>query len=557
MSIVFTVLAFLVIFSLLILIHEAGHFFAAKKSGVKVEEFGMGLPPRIWGIKKGETIYSINWIPFGGFVRTLGEGDESKEGKTSKRSFKNQSLRVQAFIVCAGVIMNLLLSFVLLTVGFWIGMEPLIATQEDFLNGIRDGQVQTEPGIVVVESNQPYNTVVYNGEDLDIRSFEPGDRLLGFETIEEWEALVLSVEEGGEAPLISVDRADGTGGAEYLTAELLDQTVFAPFYLSGLVYQDNPNSVFFGTLKQGDVLVSVKDPAGALYPLLTAEDFDTALKTLESPLILTVFRPTEGTFELDLNLPTENPVISYVEVGSPAEAAGLKVGDRIVSVGGRAVTQASQVVEFTGMYKESVTNEAGETSETIKYRVFKLGATEPEFVTLTLRPEDGRVGVGIADIEPSFGMSSIYEGFVPFTLVEIKDVQLGASAPFVAVTEMWRLGKMTAVTFVGVLKQFLTAGGIPEGVSGPVGIAQMTGVTIQDGFAATLRFIAMLSLSLGVINILPFPALDGGHLAGILFQAITGKKGNARWVNLINTAGFVFLLLFIAYVTFNDVLNLL
>ncbi len=543
MSTVFTILAFLVIFSLLILIHEAGHFFAAKKSGVKVEEFGMGLPPRLWGIKKGETIYSINWIPFGGFVRTLGEGDDSKEGKTSKRSFRNQSLRVQAFIVCAGVIMNLLLSFVLLTVGFWIGMEPLIATQDDFLNGIREGQVQTEPGIVVVESTS---------SDLSA-----GDRLLNFETVEEWESLVAVAQKGEAAtPLVTVAKADGTQISVPLTSELLEQTTFAPFYLSGLIYQDNPNAVFFGTLQQGDVLVSVEDPEGEVYPLLTGDDFDAAFKNLSSPLILTVFRPTEGTFELDLTLPTEPPVISYVEVASPAEMAGLNVGDRILSVGGHTVNKASQVVEFTTQYKQSVTSESGETSETIQYHVLKSGATESEFLTLTLRPEDGRVGVGIADILPSFGMTSVYEGYVPFTLMEIKDVQLGLSAPFVAVTEMWRLGKMTAVTFVGVLKQFVTAGGVPEGVSGPVGIAQMTGVTIQDGFAATLRFIAMLSLSLGVINILPFPALDGGHFAGILFQAITGKKGNTKWVNLINTAGFVFLLLFIAYITFNDVLNL-
>ena len=70
-----SILAFVVIFSLLILIHEAGHFFAAKKAGVKVEEFGMGMPPRLWGYKpkKSDTLYSINAIPFGGFVRLYGE----------------------------------------------------------------------------------------------------------------------------------------------------------------------------------------------------------------------------------------------------------------------------------------------------------------------------------------------------------------------------------------------------------------------------------------------------------------------------------------------------
>lgn len=132
MQIFITIVVFLVIFSALILIHEFGHFTAAKRAGVKVEEFGMGLPPRIWGVKKGETLYSINWIPFGGFVRMLGEDGESKK---NQNSFASKSPAVQLWIVSAGVVMNLLLSFVLLTIGFWIGIDPLMVDQEDFYNG--------------------------------------------------------------------------------------------------------------------------------------------------------------------------------------------------------------------------------------------------------------------------------------------------------------------------------------------------------------------------------------------------------------------------------------
>lgn len=538
MNILFTILAFIVIFSLLILIHEFGHFFAAKRSGVKVEEFGMGLPPRIFGIKKGETIYSINWIPFGGFVRTLGEGDNSKEGQTSKRSYQNQSLRVQAFIVCAGVIMNFLLSFVLLTLGFWIGIEPLIATQDDFLSEIRKGTVQVEPGILVVESNQ---------------SFEVGDRLLGFETIEEWEALVESVQGGGEAPMIAMDRADGTGGGEFLSAELIEYTEFAPLYLTSLVYQENPASLFAASLESGDALVSVRDETSEAIPLLSEEDVLLALSSLNSPLTFTAYRAEVGDFEFTVSLPARYPIVSFVEPGSPAEAAGIVVGSQILSVGGQSLNSAEQVLAFTQEYQ--VRSELNGTLS-IDYSLLSPGSSTVEFLTIPLREEDGRVGIGLSDLILDYGTLSLYEAYVPFTLMDVKEVQLTWSAPVVAVQEMWRLGKMTAVTFVQVLKQFVTAGGVPDGVSGPVGIAQMTGVTLQDGFAATLRFVAMLSLSLGVINILPFPALDGGHFAGILFRAITGRKGSARWSQLVNTAGFVFLLCFILYVTFNDVVNL-
>src|SRR3989338_7634716 len=113
MLIILKIVVLILIFSVLVLIHELGHFVMAKRAGVKVEEFGFGLPPRIWGKKKGETIYSINLIPFGGFVRMLGEDSGDPDSAKNKRSLVNQSVWVQTKIVCAGVFMNLLLSFVL------------------------------------------------------------------------------------------------------------------------------------------------------------------------------------------------------------------------------------------------------------------------------------------------------------------------------------------------------------------------------------------------------------------------------------------------------------
>jgi len=102
-----TVFAFLIILSVLILVHEGGHFLAARRAGILVEEFGFGLPPRIWGKKIGETIYSINALPFGGFVRLYGE--EKVVGRNKERAFSNKSQRVRIKILLSGVLMNLLL----------------------------------------------------------------------------------------------------------------------------------------------------------------------------------------------------------------------------------------------------------------------------------------------------------------------------------------------------------------------------------------------------------------------------------------------------------------
>lgn len=113
-----TLLIFLVILSILVLVHEYGHYITAKKSGIKVEEFGLGIPPRAWGKKVGETIYSINWLPFGGFVKLFGEDAFDEEALKNPRSFISKPWYTRLLVITAGVIMNFLLSVVLYYVFF-------------------------------------------------------------------------------------------------------------------------------------------------------------------------------------------------------------------------------------------------------------------------------------------------------------------------------------------------------------------------------------------------------------------------------------------------------
>lgn len=113
MSIILTILAFVFTIGLLVLIHELGHFLAAKKFNIKVLEFGFGLPPRAWGKKIGETIFSLNWLPFGGFVHLLGEDEVDKDALDDKRSFAAAPINKRIIVVVAGVVMNLLLAWVL------------------------------------------------------------------------------------------------------------------------------------------------------------------------------------------------------------------------------------------------------------------------------------------------------------------------------------------------------------------------------------------------------------------------------------------------------------
>jgi len=121
-----TIILFALVLGLLVFAHELGHFLAARKMGMKVEEFGFGFPPRIFGFKRKETVYSINWIPFGGFVKILGEnGDTAETG-----SFSTKPVWQRFIVLVAGVSMNMVLAWLLLTVVLSIGLPSQITEGE-------------------------------------------------------------------------------------------------------------------------------------------------------------------------------------------------------------------------------------------------------------------------------------------------------------------------------------------------------------------------------------------------------------------------------------------
>ncbi len=140
--ILLSILVFIIIFSILVIVHESGHFMAARISNVKVEEFGLGMGKKIWGKKKGETEFTFNAVPFGGFVRLLGEEEESHD----PRSFSKATLWKRIMITLAGVFMNMVLAVLLLTILFSVGTEPIIITKTEFDTAIKNGVIKvSEP----------------------------------------------------------------------------------------------------------------------------------------------------------------------------------------------------------------------------------------------------------------------------------------------------------------------------------------------------------------------------------------------------------------------------
>lgn len=163
-----TLLAFLIILGLLIFVHEAGHFAAAKLSDVRVDEFAFGFPPRLICRKRGETRYCINAFPVGGYVKMLGEDDDSD----SPRSFSKKRTRFRFFIVVAGVIMNFILGGFLLSLGYGIGMAPISVSE----NELASYKKSTEVVIAQVNDNSPAQKA----------GLETGDIIIGFTDIDQF-----------------------------------------------------------------------------------------------------------------------------------------------------------------------------------------------------------------------------------------------------------------------------------------------------------------------------------------------------------------------------------
>jgi len=145
LSMIGSVLVFILVLSVLILIHECGHFFAARRMGIWVEEFGFGLPPRLIGKKIGETIYSINLLPFGGFVRLHGENGGEKITR-SKEAFLNKSRKARVFVISAGVIMNFVLAIFAFSIVYSFSGIPM-DTEKVKVVGVETGSPSYKAGI--------------------------------------------------------------------------------------------------------------------------------------------------------------------------------------------------------------------------------------------------------------------------------------------------------------------------------------------------------------------------------------------------------------------------
>ncbi len=537
MSYVLSVIAFIVIFSVLVLVHEFGHFIMAKKAGIKVEEFGFGLPPRLWGKRKGETIYSINWIPFGGFVRMYGE-----EGKIkAKRSFAAQPMRARVLVIVAGVVMNFLLAWLLMFIGFTVGMKPIIQDLDGFFKAVDKGQIVLHQGVVV--------KTVEEGTIAAQAGFKRGD--------------IIYAIDGKAVNFTNIEKIAKNSAKFYGVVrndEQLNIQVAAKGEMKlGLVFDDfnafprvrifnlkSGTALYDAGLRSDDVILSVNGQQ-----IFTISEYESSIKG-KNQLKYSVYRGGQVKQVILENRAiiehsdVRRVIIDDVLPDSPAEKGGLENEDIVVAINGVLFSDSQDVVNYIQEHR----------NENLAFDVERLG----QKFSYKIKPEEGRAGILLAELrsyENQEGIS-VYNSDQIASLIEVKNEQYPFYvAIYKSLGTTWKMSVSTARMFVSFVGGLLRSGEVPENVSGPIGIAKMTHGFVQEGWMPLLGFVAMLSLSLAVINILPFPALDGGRLLFIIIELVIGRRVNPKWENRIHVFGYFLIMLLILVVTYSDIVRLI
>ncbi|MCU0774504.1 MAG: RIP metalloprotease RseP [Ideonella sp.] len=237
---------------------------------------------------------------------------------------------------------------------------------------------------------------------------------------------------------------------------------------------------------------------------------------------------------LGLGAAFSEPVMGEIRPGGAAERAGLLAGDRVLEVDGRAVPDGQRLRE---LIRSAVDDEG---AVPMRWRVQREGRVFDVTVTPAL-VEDGRTRIGRIEA---------YVGDAPETVTVRHGFVQGLGE---AVAKTWEMSALT----VQMLGRMLVGEASLKNLSGPVTIADYAGKSVQMGIVTYLGFLAVVSISLGVLNLLPLPMLDGGHLMYYLFEAVTGRPVSEVWLDRLQRGGIVVLTMMMSIALFNDVARLL
>ena len=438
-----TILSFLFALGILITFHELGHYWAARRCGVKVLRFSVGFGKPLWRrVDKNGTEWVVAGIPLGGYVKMLDEPAPDAAPTAPNVDFSSQPVRNRFFIVAAGPMANFILAAFLYAALSWVGGEepaPILAAPA------ADSAAQ-------------------------MAGIQAGDRI------------------------ISIDGQAVTSWRD-VRWQMLDQSV------SG------------GRVE------------------LTVERFDR-----KTPITLImpasgVEPDTDALAIAGVGLNTGLPVIGQVQAGGVAATVGLQTGDIVQSIGSLQDPNVPQMIDL-------VQRSAGEV---LPMTIRRAG----EQISLSVTPQLTQTNDGQA--------------------VGRIGVSLGSDVPMVTVQygpidSLWQGSVRTFETAWFSLKMLgkMVTGAVSwKNISGPVTIADYAGQTARIGLASYIAFIALVSVSIGVLNLLPIPMLDGGHLMFYMIEMVRGKPAPAKWLEVGQRAGVFVLAGLMTLAIFNDLTRLL
>ncbi|MBC7692167.1 MAG: RIP metalloprotease RseP [Methylotenera sp.] len=555
-----SILGFLAVLGPLVIVHEMGHFLFAKLFGVKAEVFSIGFGPRIWSKQIGETEWKISAIPLGGFVKLMGEEPDSKLTEAElKRSLPRQAPWKRFFIFFGGPLFNFIWAIIVFMAILLIG-EP---------------QLSSYVGRVVQGSH---------AEQSGLRS---GDQIVAIDgkAVKKFEEVMNVV---NDKPAQKIDFAvihDGTMTPTHVTVTPTIQDGYSvygeathvgeidgliPTARSTAIGLSNPESLAAKAgLKTGDELLSLngtalKDwesfekrynalPAGSTAKIMAQSSKDQKdskeFKGLKEAKTGTVTAQKDFTFTkpavgksvaADLGLHSSELFVDKPVPQSPAEKAGIKPGDRLVGIG-------TQDIHSFFELKDAV-QRAGEKDGKVEVRWERDGKITTASLTPTgtqtrdvLLKKTVQFTIGVVPMlswaEPVTFIERIYN---PFTLVFKATERM--------VVFSWR-------NFVSITKMFTGEVSVAT-LGGPILIGKIAGESISRGLIAFLSTMAILSVGLGVLNILPIPVLDGGHLLLLAIEAIRKRPLTIRQTEIIQQVGLSLILLLMVVVIKNDLSRL-
>jgi regulator of sigma E protease len=412
-----TVISFIIIFGSLVFFHELGHFLFAKKAGIMVREFAIGFGPKIIGIQKGETLYTIRLLPLGGYVRMAGEDFDTVE----------------------------------LQPGYRVG---LLINSANEVEKIYLNRNVANPDVLFLETES---------SDLEKELFIEG------------------YDDEGQLVRYNVSR-------QAIIFEKGQKTLIAPYDRQ------------FESKSLGSRAMAIF--AGPLFNFILAFFIFLAIGLLQG-------------------VPTYEPIITDVVRDGPAQSAGMKDGDLIKAVDSKPIDTWQ---EFAAIIQES-------PGVPLQFEVDRNG----DLMTLDVVPAT------LKEAGKEFGQIGVrYTS--PVVKNPLKAVQYGAEE-----TIVW------FKRIAGLLGELVTGQLSLDALSGPVGIYQATGEMAKSGIYYLMNWAAILSINLGIMNLLPLPALDGGRLLFFLFEAIRGKPIDKQKEGMVHFVGIMLLMLLMLVVTWNDI----